>query len=98
MGNCLNNCGCNDSSNKHLQHKKIYLTLADHTEVTCDVLDIFEVSGQNYIAVLPENSETALLYRLIENEGNPELSNIESDEEYELASKTFLAGIQQDMQ
>ncbi|AOY78353.1 hypothetical protein BJL90_12430 [Clostridium formicaceticum] len=93
----MNNCDCDHLSTKHLQHKKIHLTLVDNTEIECDVLDIFEVNDQKYIAVLPQSSETALLYRLVEREGNPELNNIESDEEYELASKAFLAGVHNHM-
>ncbi|SDK73719.1 DUF1292 domain-containing protein [Natronincola ferrireducens] len=92
MKNFMNDCGCNHESHKHHDHqqKKIYLTLMDNTQLECDVLNIFEAGGKNYIAVLPKDSESALLYGFEEGNEGPQLSNIETDEEYETASKAFL--------
>ncbi|QUH27039.1 DUF1292 domain-containing protein [Serpentinicella alkaliphila] len=88
MGNCSQGT-CNDHDHKK-EKRKIYLTLQDDSKLECDVIDIFEISPQKYIAVLPTNSETALLYRFTENKDEISLSNIESDEEYTMAGDVFL--------
>ncbi|MDO4490285.1 MAG: DUF1292 domain-containing protein [Lachnospiraceae bacterium] len=74
----------------------VTLTLDDDTEVTCAVLNIFEVEGKEYISLLPldEKGESAngevYLYRYMKNEnGDPELDNIEDDDEYMAAADVF---------
>ena len=73
----------------------VTLELDDGTEVECVVITIFEADGRDYIALLPEDGEEAeegevFLYRFAEDaEGNPDLSNIESDEEYEIVADAF---------
>ena len=74
----------------------VTLTLDDDTEVTCAVINIFPVGDRRYIALLPlnENGQNeegeVYLYRFYEDDkGNPNLENIESDEEYELAAEAF---------
>lgn len=78
-------------------HDMITLTLEDDSEVECVVLSIFPVEEQEYIALMPveelekdeENSEV-LLYRFSEPaEGELDLSNIETDEEYEAVAEAF---------
>ena len=88
MGKCSNGT-CNNHNHKE-EKKKIYLTMQDDSKLECDVIDIFEISPQKYIAVLPKNSETALLYRFSENNDEITLNNIESDEEYTMAGDVFL--------
>ncbi|SET03851.1 DUF1292 domain-containing protein [[Clostridium] polysaccharolyticum] len=75
----------------------ITLTLEDDSEVECVVLSIFPVEEKEYIALMPaeelekeeENSEV-LLYRFSEPaEGEVELDNIETDEEYEIVAEAF---------
>lgn len=73
----------------------VTLTLDDDSEMECAVLTTFEADGKSYIALLPiegieaEEGEV-FLYRFIENaDGDPELENIESDEEYEAAAEAF---------
>jgi len=73
----------------------VTLTLEDDSEMECAVLTTFEADGKNYIALLPiegieaEEGEV-FLYRFVENaDGDPELENIESDEEYEAAAEAF---------
>mgnify|MGYP000731892033 CR=1 FL=1 len=67
----------------------------DDSELECIVLNIFKGGDREYIALLPtegiEAEEgTVYLYRYEEDEqGNPNLTNIESDEEYEIASDAF---------
>ena len=73
----------------------VTLTLDDGEEVECAVIAIYPVDGKDYIALLPMEGEAAdtgeiYLYRYEEDEeGNPNLSNIEEDEEYENAADAF---------
>ena len=74
----------------------VTLTLDNDEEVECLVITVFEAAGRDYIALLPmEQSEEeegeVYLYRYIEREdGEPDLENIESDEEYERISQIFI--------
>ncbi len=58
---------------------------------TFQIMKIFEVDGQDYIAVCPlEDEETIYFYRHFEDEdGNPSVDNIESDEEFEAVIDMF---------
>ncbi len=71
----------------------VSITLENDTVLECVVLTIFEAGGREYIAVMPETEDedgTIYLYRYTELEdGQPDLSNIETDEEYELVSDAF---------
>ena len=73
----------------------VTLTLDDGEEVECAVIAIYPVDGKDYIALLPMEGEAAdtgevYLYRYEEDEdGNPDLSNIEDDDEYEMAADAF---------
>lgn len=74
----------------------VTLTLDDGSEMECLVLTIFPVGEQQYIALIPmeavENDEggEVFLYRFEETEdGELNLGNIESDEEFEAASDAF---------
>lgn len=93
-GNC-DSCGssCEDLN---LDQPTVTLTLDDDSEVTCAILTIFPAGGKEYIALLPldENGENedgeVYLYSYLENEnGQPSLENIETDEEYEIAADAF---------
>lgn len=75
----------------------VTLDMDDGTQVECEILTIFEVNDQDYIALLPldengdENEEGIVyIYRYFEDEeGNPSLENIENDEEYEAVEEVF---------
>ena len=70
----------------------VTITLEDDSTIDCVVLTIFEADDREYIAVMPEdeNNENVYLYRYREREdGQPELTNIETDEEYEIVSDAF---------
>ena len=70
----------------------VTITLEDDSTIDCVVLTIFEADDREYIAVMPEdeNNENVYLYRYCELEdGQPELTNIETDEEYEIVSDAF---------
>lgn len=77
------------------QEMTVTLTLDDGSELECIVLTIFPAGGKDYIALLPMEGAEAdegevYLYRYSEDaEGNPDLQNIEDDEEYEIVSDAF---------
>lgn len=80
--------------NEEREEMTVTLTLDDNTELECVVLTIFEASGRDYIALLPTEGEDAdtgevYLYRYSEKDGQPELENIEDDDEYEIVSDAF---------
>ncbi|MCI6005621.1 MAG: DUF1292 domain-containing protein [Blautia sp.] len=83
--------GCGDST-----PRTITLTMEDDTEVECAILTIFPVDNNEYIALLPlnENGQNTdgevYLYKFKRTEdGDPVLSNIEDDEEYNKAANAF---------
>ena len=73
----------------------VTLTLDDDSVVECEVITIYEANGKDYIALLPlnENGESesgdVYLYRYNEENGEPNLENIEDDDEYEIAADAF---------
>lgn len=75
----------------------VTLDMDDGTQVECEILTIFDVKEQDYIALLPleddgePNEEgTVYIYRYFEDaDGNPSLENIENDDEYEAVEERF---------
>ena len=73
----------------------VTLTLGDGSQLECVVLTIFDAGEREYIALLPMDSEETdegevYLYRYTEDaDGNPNLENIESDEEYDIEAEAF---------
>ena len=73
----------------------VTLTLDDGSELECVVLTIFEAGTRDYIALLPMEGAEAeegevYLYRYSESEdGQPNLENIEDDDEYEIVADAF---------
>ncbi|MCI6059547.1 MAG: DUF1292 domain-containing protein [Dorea sp.] len=75
----------------------IELTLDNDEVIQCAILTVFEAGGKEYIALVPldDNMEfdadsDIYLYRYSEDEnGEPELGNIEDDDEYEAAADAF---------
>ncbi len=73
----------------------VTLTLDDGKELECVVLTIFPAANKEYIALLPMEDEEAeegevYLYRYTEDEdGQPNLENIEDDEEYDIVADAF---------
>ena len=88
--NC--DCGCNAEDQEEMT---VTLTLDDGSEVECVVLTIFPAGDKEYIALLPvEGAESeegeVYLYRYSETEdGQPNLENIEDDDEYEIVADAF---------
>lgn len=82
---------------KEIEAPVIHLTLEDDTELECAVIAVFQVENYeyDYAALLPtedlEDEDGELfLYRYKEiNDEDVELTNIESDEEFEAVSDAF---------
>jgi len=87
----------NNIKNQNLDEDAMFVTLDldDGSQVECEILTIFDVNKQDYIALLPlsdddEESEEVFIYRYFEDEdGNPSLENIEDDDEYEAVADAF---------
>lgn len=87
----------NDHMNENVNDEQttVTLTLEDDTEIECMVLTIFPAGDREYIALLPmdsvdEDEGEVYLYRYEEDaDGNPNLTNIEDDDEYEIVADAF---------
>lgn len=92
---CSGNCGDCGSDCSAEGQATVTLTLDDGTVMECAILTIYPAGEKYYIALLPldENGEAdssdVYLYRYEEEDGNPSLSNIEDDDEYEIAADAF---------
>lgn len=97
MGNTCDDAKCNgDCSTCGGDGVTVTLTLDDDSTLECAIVGIFDAGDKEYIALLPldENGENSdgevFLYRYaVRKDGTPDLANIESDEEYELAAEAF---------
>ena len=73
----------------------VTLSLDDGSQLECVVLTIFTAGERDYIALLPMEGPEAeegevYLYRYSESEdGEPDLANIEDDDEYERVAEAF---------
>ena len=95
MSEQQHNCG-NDDCCGHDEAPMVTLTLDNDEVVNCAILTIYEAGENEYIALLPldENGESeegdVYIYRYKETApGEPELENIEDDDEYEIAADAF---------
>ena len=87
--------GKNNNSDEELGVITLYLD--DDKEITCEIFTIFQADGKDYIALIPVEGDIdeygegeVLLYRYSEDEDeNPVLGYIDSDEEQEIASDAF---------
>lgn len=88
-----------DLENKEFENEDddvcVTLELDDGTSVECEILTIFPVGNNDYIALLPTTGDAAeegeiYLYKYTENEdGEPSLDNILDDDEYEAVADAF---------
>ncbi len=86
----------NNDEELDLEPDMVTIELDDGTEFDCIVLSIYDApNGRQYIALLPldedgENKDgEVFLYRCSEKDGEIVMDNIESDEEYDIASDAF---------
>ena len=73
------------------QEMFVTLDLDDGSQLECQILTIFDVDNQNYIALVPvDNDDEVIFYRYLEDEeGNPSLENIDHDDEFDAVSDRF---------
>ena len=73
------------------QEMFVTLDLDDGSQLECQILTIFDVDNQNYIALVPvDNDDEVIFYRYFEDEeGNPSLENIDNDDEFDAVSDRF---------
>ena len=72
------------------ESQTIDLVLDDGTNMTCDVIGLFEVDGVEYIALAEPNSDNVLLYIYEEIGDEVSLKNIDSEEEYQAIADEFM--------
>ena len=97
VANMSEKCGCgcgHDHEHKEdvMDLETMFLTLDDDTEMECGILGVFEVEGlegKEYIALLPLEDETVLLYEYKEVGDEIELNVIEDDDEFDKVSNAF---------
>lgn len=94
MSEHIHGDGCGCGHDHEYEHDSITLSLDDGTELNCIVLDIFSVDDKDYIALQPEEGEeeedNVFLYRYIQDEdGEPQLLNIDDDDEFEAVADAF---------
>lgn len=82
-------CGHDHNEECDCENDTLLITLDDDTEVECNVIGIFEVNDKEYIALLPIDDETVLLYNYEETEDNVELTSIEDDNEFKSVTDAF---------
>lgn len=84
---CGDDCKCND--NHHETKDIIYLTLDNREELKCQVLEILRVEDKEYIVLLPEGEDKVYIYGYKEVEGDPKLSIIEEDDEFNKVAEVY---------
>ena len=82
-------CGCGHDHEDMEEMETMTLTLDDDTELECGIIGVFEVDGIEYIALLPEDDDTVLIYQYNENGEEIELALIEDDDVFEKVSTAF---------
>ena len=88
-------CGCghdHEHEEDVMDLETMFLTLDDDTDMECGILGVFEVEGlegKEYIALLPLEDETVLLYEYKEVGDEIELNVIEDDDEFDKVSNAF---------
>lgn len=92
-GDCAS---CGGGCSSETGHHTITLTMDDNTEIECAILTIFPVESKEYIALLPLDDDgqnedgEVYIYAFTRTEGgDPMLSNIEDDDEYEKVAVAF---------
>jgi len=67
----------------------IMLDLEDGTTEECEILEIIEVDGKAYVALLPLDKDEYHVYGVVEHGEEIEILNIEDEDEYEKVVKAF---------
>lgn len=83
-------CGCHGHEHDHEHEDVIHLTTEDGEEMACNVLGVFDYNNEEYIALLPEDSETVFIYGFKEDGEEIELTRIEDEDLYKNVSDVFM--------
>ncbi len=83
-------CGCTGHDHDHEHEDVIYLTTEDGEEMACNVLGVFDYKEDEYIALLPEDTETVYIYGFKEIDEEIDLTRIEDEELYKNISDVFM--------
>ncbi len=97
MSDNPNTTPLNEMDEDEMEDVRVTLTMDDDSEVECRILTIFDLDEQDYIVLLPlddqgmDNEEgEVFIYRYFEDsEGNPNLEDIDEEEEYEAVADRF---------
>ena len=97
VANMSEKCGCgcghdHEHEEDVMDLETMFLTLDDETEMEWGILGVFVVvglEGKEYIALLPLEDETGLLYEYKEVGDEIELNVIEDDDEFDKVSNAF---------
>ncbi len=82
-------------NNTEITEDTITLYLDNNREVECDILAIFPIKDQFYVALMPQSPVDGydegeyFLYRYASDGNNVELSDIETDAEWEAVEDKF---------
>lgn len=84
------NCDCEECAEELM----VTITLEDDSTLDCIVIATFPVNDQDYIALIPADEDAGddvliFRYRELDEEGEVEIDNIESEEEFQTASEEF---------
>ena len=74
---------------EEMEIRTVELELEDGTIEECEVLDVIEVEGKSYVALLPLDKDEYYVYGVVEDGDEVEILNIENEEEYEKAVRAF---------
>lgn len=81
-------CGCGCGPEEELVIKVMFE--GEDEEVPCDVLGVFPIDDKEYMALVPQdNDDQVLLYGFEETDDGVNLTEIETDEEYEKVAEEF---------
>ena len=91
---CGCGCGCED---EEMESEILVFENEDGKEESFEIIGVFEVEQKDYIALQSQEDESILLCKYIEKEdGEFEVEEIESDEEFNKVSDAFDALIEEE--
>lgn len=71
------------------EQKKITIYTEDDRTLICNVVLIFNIKDEKYIAIVPEGEEKVYLYGFKEIDNAPILRKIEDEREFDIVSLEF---------
>ena len=84
---CQSGCSCGEDEQDYIQ--TVMLELEDGSTEECEVLEVLEIDGKEYIALLPLEKEEYYIYGFKSHGDEIEIINIEDSEEFEKVVNAF---------